>query len=1258
MAEEKQTLIHIADNKTDEILDFIPESDFWNDVRKRALTDNRDTFDFETFATESYSGAIEERNRIIIPNKHDESYSEFIIEEAAQIMDDAGLHYKAAYTVASYLELRKQKQIPAQTVNAQSAEQHVDFALDGTEWQKGDIAYSENHTTVLTAYMDAYSYLMNIASWSGLELRFRVEHDGTKVTGRYVDLVERTGTWNGHEAVFGKDLLNIERRRKFDNIVTALIGIGPENDDGSPREEAYVESDAALARWGREGRHLVEVFEPQSEDQNINPEKLLQLTQEELNRRISHQSEYVATMHTLAESLDADVKEIQFGDVIRIKDEEFYPPIYLEARIHEMEESIKRYGDSQVTLGDFSEFSENEIKSILARLKASLSDKVNNAQLVEAIEGVDITTKITQPTPPSDTSVLWVDNSNRPLVTKIYLGAVDGWVPIMPSTAEEIGADPAGSADAALAAARADIFEVNDQLTVLRNEYDDFIEDGFISRSEALSIERHLAALTAEKADLDADYTVTYADAKLTGTPKTDLQSTKTAYNSAHASLISAINTAIADSYVTAAEKTSVNNAFTSYSNALGAYSTARANAGKEITVKSSADAKAEAISAAAADATSKANSAQTAATNAAKAESDLAEARAKAYADGVVDAEEQARIDALATEAATLRTEATNKANAAQAAAQTYADGIVADLAVEVGELDAALTNFEGTVNTTFKDGIIEQAEAKAIEKYKNTLDAEKLDLDNRYTKIYADTALTGTPKTNLASAKTAYGTAHTNLINSINSAIADGKTTSTEKADVDAKFTSYRSALGTLVTRFEEAIAALTGAKDATVASNAASDATSKANAAQAAAIAAAATDAQNKANAAQTAAINAANAKAEAEREVAKAYADGIVDDEEAARIAAAQAAATAAQNDATAKADAAQSAAQAHADAVAFAAESAALLYAEAQAEFAKQEAIAYADGVITDEEAARIQDVQTRLDEAKAHAELTAQNAVDAIDFSGLATKDDLQAETDVIRDQLSSRGGANLLRNSIGYAGMDFWQYTTANTNVQTVMNEALASMGFGCGFFFPADGTSKGISQTINLVAGETYTLGWYTQRASAGSFTIDILQDTTVIASTTDSSAVGGGYVGSYLTFSPTTQSVTVRFTASGTTEITLTGVMLGIGDLPTQWTLATGELYNAYVRVDDSGLLVLGLDDDGNIESKTVMSPTEFAGYYDENRDGNFERVFWLNKDETVTKKLRALDEITMGSIKIVRVTSAYNRGWAFVPIVPET
>ena len=49
--------------------------------------------------------------------------------------------------------------------------------------------------------------------------------------------------------------------------------------------------------------------------------------------------------------------------------------------------------------------------------------------------------------------------------------------------------------------------------------------------------------------------------------------------------------------------------------------------------------------------------------------------------------------------------------------------------VAKEIGEVNKSISDLETTVNTTFKDGIIEQAEAKAIEKYINLLNAEKSD-------------------------------------------------------------------------------------------------------------------------------------------------------------------------------------------------------------------------------------------------------------------------------------------------------------------------------------------------------------------------------------------------------------------------------------------------------------------------------------------------------------------------------------------------
>lgn len=188
-------------------------------------------------------------------------------------------------------------------------------------------------------------------------------------------------------------------------------------------------------------------------------------------------------------------------------------------------------------------------------------------------------------------------------------------------------------------------------------------------------------------------------------------------------------------------------------------------------------------------------------------------------------------------------------------------------DVAKDIKDVSDAVSNLDTTINTTFKDGIISEAEAKAIASNINVLNAEKADIDAYYNKLYANTYLTGTAKTNLASAKTAYSTAHDKLIDSINTAIADGKTTATEKADVDDKFTAYNNALSAYQTRVGEADKAIqdTIKKVADDAQTSANTAQSAANAAQSAANAAqsAADAAQSAANQAQADA-NAANSK----------------------------------------------------------------------------------------------------------------------------------------------------------------------------------------------------------------------------------------------------------------------------------------------------------------------------------------------------------------------------------------------------------
>ena len=131
----------------------------------------------------------------------------------------------------------------------------------------------------------------------------------------------------------------------------------------------------------------------------------------------------------------------------------------------------------------------------------------------------------------------------------------------------------------------------------------------------------------------------------------------------------------------------------------------------------------------------------------------------------------------------------------------------IIDDAVREIGETSKALTDFEGTVNGAFKDGVIEQAEAKAIEKYINTLNTEKADADAVYTKLYSNIYLLGTPKTDLLNSKITYNGAHINLIKAVNDAIADGRTTVAEKNNVDSKFTAYKNAIADYKSKVEAA-------------------------------------------------------------------------------------------------------------------------------------------------------------------------------------------------------------------------------------------------------------------------------------------------------------------------------------------------------------------------------------------------------------------------------------------------------------------
>lgn len=139
---------------------------------------------------------------------------------------------------------------------------------------------------------------------------------------------------------------------------------------------------------------------------------------------------------------------------------------------------------------------------------------------------------------------------------------------------------------------------------------------------------------------------------------------------------------------------------------------------------------------------------------------------------------------------------EAITLANNAAKAAQTAADNA-----------NQSVTSLNSYVDGAFADGIITEAEAKAIEKYLNTVNTSKDSVTATYTKLYSNTYLDGAAKTGLKSAKDVLDSSISALISSINTAIADGKTTASEKADVDKKFAAFNSAMSSFESAVETA-------------------------------------------------------------------------------------------------------------------------------------------------------------------------------------------------------------------------------------------------------------------------------------------------------------------------------------------------------------------------------------------------------------------------------------------------------------------
>ncbi|PEN31063.1 hypothetical protein CN543_29700 [Bacillus toyonensis] len=384
-------LLHIVDFKTEQIIGVIKEQDYWDDLRQWELKDNKDKFEFTTADGTKIAASLIQQN-LVVKQTRDGTFVSYIITEVEQ--DSTG-RPKKIYALGEHTKLKKATVIKPQTLQATTVNESTDFALQGTEWKRGITEFVGIRTIHIKDFTNPLDLLKQIASTFELEIRFRTEIMGSFIVGRYIDVIKKVGRDNGKEFLLGKDVQGIRRIENSQDVVTALVGVGPQNSETGEfltfeeinNGKLYVGNNAALQRWSKDGKHLFDIYSPQTEDQDMTKQRLKQLTEAELKKRIDSSTSYEVSAVALEKVFGLSHESVRKGDTVRIKDTGFSPPLFLEARLIAADECDTDPSKDKYIFGNYREI--KDTRSLIDRLYAQIMGSLSNKASKELLDMLD-----------------------------------------------------------------------------------------------------------------------------------------------------------------------------------------------------------------------------------------------------------------------------------------------------------------------------------------------------------------------------------------------------------------------------------------------------------------------------------------------------------------------------------------------------------------------------------------------------------------------------------------------------------------------------------------------------------------------------------------------------------------------------------------------------------------------------------------------------------------------------------------------------
>lgn len=376
-------MIYILD-LNDEILEIFDIDDdyiFSGNV-KRNVENLEETFTFSILT--EYSLNLQKRNRILVRDNN-ERLREFIIMQVEQDLDGI----TEVSCVASYLEdFATAKPIEPKKLERNSTIEALEYFSADTGWEVApENEFGGNKTVSWEAWTDRFSNLKMLQTAFDMRLDFYVEVDSNKVTNRYVflkkvdyldisTLDDDNPNFKGAEVIYGENMTGLKRTIDFTEVRTALLALGPENQETGDRLILDYKDEEAQAQFGLPERYIYDLYEPQSNDENMTKKRLETLSKTQLEKINKTALSYEVS----SLEINADI-----GDMIRIKNEDFTPELYVDAEVIEINYDIIS-GISDLKFGVIKEYERQDVyarfSAMLDKIREQLSNVTDNADTI------------------------------------------------------------------------------------------------------------------------------------------------------------------------------------------------------------------------------------------------------------------------------------------------------------------------------------------------------------------------------------------------------------------------------------------------------------------------------------------------------------------------------------------------------------------------------------------------------------------------------------------------------------------------------------------------------------------------------------------------------------------------------------------------------------------------------------------------------------------------------------------------------------